>query len=549
MPHSSLEYLSDTQTEEIVNIEDFYTLLHYYDNEHGSIMHLLSIFWNCFKTINPPALATLGSSTFTFNQFLIVFLLNKINSEEEDNLATILIIMLINILCTIGMSAFFAISITASKKVGELRKAETIHTSEGTLSIKRQEISMLSHNGFYLSTIVAPPVIAGLFFSKPILMLCGQNEDVAQIAQDFLRIYSYGVPGLMLNESFKQILLSFGHTKMTMLMALSSFGIGAGLATWLGFGGLGVDKFGATGVAIGFAVETYIAALFYSLYLVTNKRFRKYEFFKIFSAYEGKWQQFKDLIKISSSTVSSTISEVALSASTIILSDLNNDASQTAAMININTIIVLNNMISTAFGQTNTRIMNEQIGEQRYDNTSVLGKYGIVTTMLYTIPMPLFFAIAPGFLITSNNPDSIKAFLKTLAPIMFVGAIVDAGRNNLGQQLKVLGDLNGSTIVSITGLGQGITASAFLGLKTKLGDTGIAIGYLGGITLTSLVLWYRWLNRIKPQDIQKIDTPSETTTNSHRFFNQIQDTEEREPLAATHHSNYGAWGVMERPTA
>lgn len=173
-----------------------------------------------------------------------------------------------------------------------------------------------------------------------------------------------------------------------------------------------------------------------------------------------------------------------------------------SAMTYINQFLSLNLLFSSGFGLSCSQEMNRRIGAQNYSGASTMGKYGLYTTLIYTTPLPLIFALAPGLLLlTAKNPEQVKELLIKLPPIMSAGAILDAARYNWGQQLRVMGDLKGSTIVSVGGLAIGITTSALLGLKTDLGIYGVAIGYTGGIALAGGALCIRWIGRINPQNL------------------------------------------------
>lgn len=468
--------------------------------EHTSAMESFSGFWHSFKEISAVALPTIGTSTLAFTQVATTFLLDKINDEQTSGEAKALILMALNV-CALGISPLFAMSILANNKIGELRLATMASEPERILLAKRQEISMINRNGLYLSTMMTLPVTAALFFSERLLTLAGQDEAVASMVGDFLRPLSPAVLAWMVGAASEQMLLSFGHTKKTMGMALAGFGAGLGLAILLGFGGLGIEKFGAPGVAIGFASGAYLSAAVYILYLLKSSHFKDYEFFSLFSKKEGQWDQFKRLIQVAGSITLSAASQTALWMSANIL-PIFNGSNQTKAMTCLDPAILVSNMIVTKSGQAVSRMMGEGIGIRDYENTSLLGKHGAIITCFLGMLIPIVFSIAPYWLITGTSSDELEALLKELAPIMLASVLINAGLLTLEQQLKVFGDLKGSAIVSLTGLGQTITAASLVCLKTKLQDLGIGICYLTGLTLTMSVLAWRWANRIKPEDIQ-----------------------------------------------
>ncbi len=102
------------------------------------------------------------------------------------------------------------------------------------------------------------------------------------------------------------------------------------------------------------------------------------------------------------------------------------------------------------------------------------------------------------------NFDNVKDILKYLVPIMSISVIADAVRFNLLQQLRVLGDLNTSTGVSICGLFLGVVMADLLRFKTSMGIYGVATGITSGIALAGASLMYRWCHRIQAEKIKEI---------------------------------------------
>ena len=172
--------------------------------------------------------------------------------------------------------------------------------------------------------------------------------------------------------------------------------------------------------------------------------------------------------------------------------------------------------MQAAFGQSCSQEISRELGEKHYSKVSRLGKFGLATTLIYTTPIPLILAIYPNILmnVLGEQNESTQQILHYLAPIIFIGTIVDAARFNLLQQLRILGDVKGSSIVSSTFLALGMSTAAFLGLKTKLGIYGVAAGYTGGILFATSAVLYRWLNRIEPSAIEAFQEKPQTTNSN-----------------------------------
>ncbi|MCW8397405.1 MATE family efflux transporter [Legionella sp. PATHC038] len=479
-------------------------------NNSDSVDEVAYGLWDVFKSLSSLSVPMALSFTFSFEIFLIVVLLNALSENEDEAASATLISTMINTLLVVGMAPLFSMSVVASNKIGELTEAEKEgETNEVVLQAKREYIAGINRNGLWLSAALTPPIMAGMIFSKPLLTtIFGQKDQVAEITQHFLRVYSPAVAGVLTRISTEQMMFSFGRSKAAMFMGFASLLVGTGISSWLGFGGLGMPKMRGDGVAIGYIIEAYLTSLAYALYLAKHKDFSQYEFFKIFKKFSGQFAQLKELLAIGGSITFSVASEMAMSLSVSILSGMLGTKEQ-SAITDLNQYIFFNFLLLAGFGQGNSQELNRLMGARKYQNASSMGKYGLLTTLIYTAPVPLFFAVMPGVLVMGNNPNEVKDMLKYLAPIMSAGVILDSARYNLLQQLRVLKDLRGSTMISVSALSLGITGSALLGLKTKLGIYGVAAGYTGGVIIALPGLAYRWRNRINAEKIEELaeETP------------------------------------------
>ncbi len=523
---------SETQRNEdqIINIEDLQNLSNEIDSNNlkpGDLIKIINSvqenmpdmekinpdnledifgFWEFFKSITSLSAPMALSFTFSFQMFLMTILLNYLSNSEDELAATNLIITMINVLSIIGMSPIFSVNVLASNKLGELEVAEEEKKEdEQLLEEKRSEISCLVQNGAVIATGLAIPVVSAFVFSKPILTnVFGQNDYVAQKTQEFLRTYSFSTLPLMYRMNFEQILFPFGKGKEAMLMALSSFGIGSLVAGFLGFGWLGIPKLGAQGIAIGYVVEGYLTALMYGLYLAKSQSFEKYHFYRILNSFQGRFQQLFGLLKIGASISISESAEMIASLSPALLAG-KIGVPQQAALALINQYTTLTFLLTAADAQTNSQMVNKEIGGKKYIRAHLSGKYGLGATLIHSLPIPLFFAFLPQLLIiSSTDKKKLELILKTLAPIISAGVVVDSVRYNIVQQLRVLKNVNGSTIISASGLSLGVLMSYLLGMKTNLGIKGVALGSVGGSIIGLIPLTYRWYTRIQPEEIKKV---------------------------------------------
>jgi Na+-driven multidrug efflux pump len=523
------------------------------DTESGDVDTSLLSFTDVFKLISSLALPMSASFTFSIELFLMIILLNNINETEEEVAATTLIATLLNTLIVVGVAPLFAMNLIASNKIGELEENEAKGEDEEELQKKREYIAGVNRNGLFLSAALAAPITLGMVFSKPLLTgVFGQNDQVAELTQQFLRTYAPAIPPLMLRITSEQLMFSFKRAKEAMYIGLASLGIGTGLSAWLGLNNVYGPQLGATGIAIGYVVESYLTAAAYALYLARHKSFQNFEFYNLLKRFEGQARQFWELLQVGGSITFAIASEMAMSLSVSLLAGSIGTLEQSAVTY-LNQFIFFDFLFASGFGQTCAQEVNRLLGAKKYENASRVGTYGLITTLIYTSPVPILFAIAPQWLIISNdNQTELEHMLKILTPIMSVGVIVDAARFNLLQQLRPLNDLKTSTLISVSSLSTGIIASAVLGLKTSLGVHGVAIGFAGGVIIATPALMYRWHHRIKATSMRamaampepEVQTSSSTYSIA-RFFpcchKETQSDEEAVMINGSSSVSYGSF--------
>lgn len=470
-------------------------------------------FRDVFKKISKSSLNMAMSYTFSLEVFFLVFLLSHLNEEEEALAADTLITNMINSLATIGFSPLFAMSIVGAQLAGKLKKLqesesllnEEKHADHLNLMTEiKKQISSIYRNGLFISAIVTPPIVATMVFAQPVLSsVFNQNTEVSQLAQNFLRPYSLAVPALMVRLSSEQIMFIWNQTKPAMIMALINLSIGMSLSVTLGFGYLGFPQLGNEGILIGYLTESYLTAISFTLYIGLHKEFKDFHFLSLFKSLKGNGAQMQTLLKLSKGFMFTVTTEMTMMLGTSFFAGMIGTTEQAAFAFTMQ-YMFLTFLMLAAFGQVSCQEMSRQLGAKEYEHASKIGRYGVLTTAAIIAPIPIILSIYPEFLMTvlgSNNTE-IAAILEILVPIMSLGVIFDSIRFNLLQQLRALGDVNGSALVSTFCLANGLLSAGLLGLETDMGIYGVGIGYTSGVLLAAFALFLRWNSRIQPENIK-----------------------------------------------
>lgn len=470
------------------------------------------------------------SYTFCIQMSAVVYMLSQLDDSEDNLDAITLITSFVSFLVFVGVSPLLPMSLVAGKQLGELNKLERVgEICENEQQQKREHIAAVFGNGLIISALVSPFMILPMVFSKDILTkVFSQNDDVAAIAQSFIRPYAATVPPLLARVCADQVMFLFKRTKPAMVMSLTTFSISLTIGGILAFGKLGSPKLGADGVLLGCIIGVYMESLGYLLYLRRSPRLNKFNFYDLYKKWSPYYGQLNDILNLGGSMVLTMSTELSMN---LMLNSFSGivGAEEQAAMAAILQFSLFSVLLQTAFGQACVQEMSREIGKENFFQASKIGKIGVIAIFSYITPVLLLLAIYPDILadIMAKNDQSMKDSLKYLAPIMFVGCILDAERFLVLQQMRVLGDAQISSKISASCVVLGIALSGVLGLKTNMGIYGVATGFTASSGLAAAILFSRWLSRIQPENIKKTKENPEkfhSIKNCIAFFSSKKDS-------------------------
>ena len=335
------------------------------------------------------------------------------------------------------------------------------------------------------------------WWSGAILRTLGQKPDVAQLAQDFLRIAGWGMIPALLVMAFKSYLAALGRTQVVLWVTLLAVGVNFVLAWGLIFGNWGMVELGVKGAAVASVAVQVMTALVLALYAAWLPELRHFRLFQRFWRVDppamsrvfqlgwpiGLTSLSEAGLFVAASLMMGWIGTVPLAAHGIAM-----QVASLAFMFHLG----LSNAATVRAGRAD--------GEADAQSLRDGAKVAIALSMAFGLIIIAIFLIVPGPIITLfldlTDPDSpaIIAFGTRLLAMAALFQIADA------MQVMALGLLRGIQDTRVPMMAAalsywciGIPASYVLAFRVDWGGVGLWFGLtLGLVVAASTMMWRFW---------------------------------------------------------
>lgn len=335
------------------------------------------------------------------------------------------------------------------------------------------------------------------WWSGAILRTLGQKPDVAQLAQDFLRIAGWGMIPALLVMAFKSYLAALGRTQVMLWVTLLAVGVNFVLAWGLIFGNWGMVELGVKGAAVASVAVQVMTALVLALYAAWLPELRHFRLFQRFWRVDppamsrvfrlgwpiGLTSLSETGLFVAAGLMMGWIGTVPLAAHGIAM-----EVASLAFMFHLG----LSNAATVRAGRAS--------GEADAQSLRDGAKVAIALSMAFGLIIITIFLIVPGPIITLfldlTDPDSpaIIAFGTRLLAMAALFQIADA------MQVMALGLLRGIQDTRVPMMAAalsywciGIPASYVLAFRVDWGGVGLWFGLtLGLVVAASTMMWRFW---------------------------------------------------------
>ena len=363
----------------------------------------------------------------------------------------------------------------------------------------KQAKSTYKH-GLFLCTTLGILLFLLVFFSKPLMYLMQQPEEVVVLAIPYLNLVAFSLIPLVIFEAIKQFTDGMSMTKYPMYATLIANIINVVLNYLLIFGKFGFPEMGMVGAAYGTLVSRIIMVIYLWTLLRYKERSRKIvRNIKLFTL---DFSMIKKIVNIGSLSAMQMFFEVAIFTSAIWLSGLLGKNSQAANQIALN-LSSMTFMVAMGLSVASMIRVGNQKGLQNYKELRRIAfsifLLGILLAVFFALLFFIFHKSLPNIYVDLNDTANYKDNMEVLsiASNLLLAAAFFQISDSI--QVVVLGALRGLQDVKIPTILTfisywvvGFPVSYFLGTEEMYGSFGIWLGLLAGLTTASVLLFIRF---------------------------------------------------------
>ncbi|MEO5995322.1 MAG: MATE family efflux transporter [Chitinophagaceae bacterium] len=364
----------------------------------------------------------------------------------------------------------------------------------------RKEVSTASKvlfNGLLLCIITSLILSGGLIFYKDLLFHLGQDPAVAKLALPFYEIIAWSLIPMMVFIAVKQFTDALEFTRTGMILTVLSLPLNVFLNWVFIYGNLGMPRLELFGAGISTFITRVVIAVTLIIVVLRHKVFNPY--IKVWrQAWKVNFKLWKELLQIGiPSCLQYGMEAGAFSVSGIMIGWLGATA-QAAHQIALN-LSSATFMAATGLSLGGSIRVANAYGRGQKQQLRLIGKSTAAGGLIYGFTCGLLFILLRHrlpFIFTINA--EVAAMASSLLIFGALFQVSDTSQTIAVGLLRGIKDVKLPTaFVGIAYWVIGIPIGYFLAFKQNMGASGIWLGFLVGLTVSSLLLNTRFLTKTK----------------------------------------------------
>ncbi|MEE9408572.1 MAG: MATE family efflux transporter [Polaribacter sp.] len=372
--------------------------------------------------------------------------------------------------------------------------------AEADSSNNLQQARSTYKNGLFLCTALGILLFLLVFFSKPLMHLMQQPDEVVALAIPYLDLVAFSLIPLVIFQAIKQFSDGMSMTKYPMYATLIANIVNVFLNYILIFGKLGFPEMGIVGAAYGTLISRVIMVIY--LWLLLRYKKRSAQIVKNIKFFVLDTLMIKKIVNLGSLSAMQMFFEVAIFTAAIWLSGLLGKNPQAANQIALN-LSSMTFMVAMGLSVASMIRVGNQKGLQNYKELRRIAfsifLLGIILAVFFALLFFIFHKSLPNIYMdlgdAENYVDNMEVI--SIASNLLLAAAFFQISDSI--QVVVLGALRGLQDVKIPTILTfisywvvGFPVSYFLGKEEMYGSFGIWLGLLAGLTTASILLFIRF---------------------------------------------------------
>ena len=357
-----------------------------------------------------------------------------------------------------------------------------------------KRVASIFQNAILQNIFIGIFIVLMLMIMLPFLHYFGQEEEVIRYAKPYFIATALSLLPAQIFLAFRHFMEGVGNTKITMIIIISANILNIILNYVFIFGKFGCPAMGAFGAGLATLVARTLMPIAYVVFILTNKKYRRYTFF--FKKSNLQLYMQKNILRLGFPiAVRQTLECFAFSMITIMMGWFSTVvlASYQIAL----TFFTMTFQISCGVASATTILVSHSYGRKDYDAIREQAKTGVGLSVATMTVFGTIFILFPDF-ITSMFTDDIEV-IKQAAPLFLIAGIfqvIDGTQVTLLGALRGMNDVNKPMKYSLFGyILIALPLAYLLGFVFKLGPCGTFSGIAIGL-LVSAILYKKRLKTI-----------------------------------------------------
>ncbi|WP_458722357.1 MATE family efflux transporter [Shimia sp. W99] len=367
--------------------------------------------------------------------------------------------------------------------------------AEADASGDETTLRRVTRMGLWLSVLFGMAFLPLFIWSGGILEALGQDPEVAQLAQMYLRIAGLGLLPALLVMVLKSYLAALERTRVVFWVTVAAVPANALVNYLLIFGNWGFPELGVEGAAIASLVTQAVSlagvVVYCALTMSHHDLFRR--------VWRPDWEAFGRVFRLGVPIGLTNLSEVGLFAASSLMMGWLGTVQLAAHGIALQ-LASLAFMVHLGLSSAATVRVGNAMGRKDAEHMARGARVAVGASLITSLVTVTLFLTIPEFLLSlflDPNEPQREAILAAGVVLLYVAALFQVMD---GMQVMALGLLRGvqdtrgpMIIAAISYWVIGVPSGYALGFALNLGGVGVWSGLVIGLTFASaLLMWRFW---------------------------------------------------------